>query len=74
MLLPGQAVAGKENDEGGARGAFFCPAGREKRWGGGVASTWRRGGEGLDTRCTEGSRQRRRPQRSGGARTGEGGS
>jgi hypothetical protein len=48
-ILPGQAVVGKENGEGGrgARAAIFCPAGREKESGGsGATSTGRRGGGG----------------------------
>jgi hypothetical protein len=64
-ILPGQAVVGKENGEGGrgARAAIFCPAGREKESGGvrcyiyGEEGRW--GGGGLDARCVEGDRQLR---------------
>jgi hypothetical protein len=61
MLLPSQAVAEKENGEGGGSGGTFLSSGERKGVGEGggfdATSTWRRGGGGLDVRCAEGGRQ-----------------
>jgi hypothetical protein len=81
MLLPSQAVAEKEKGEGGGLGRHFSVQRGEKRSrGGGVRryihveeGRWGPGCEVRGGRPATACEQRMR-QRSGGARTGEGGS